>query len=153
MHGWRCLLLRLFGARIAERVIVHPSARIWGPWNLRMGPHSCLSPHVDCYSVDEIHIGAYATVSQYSFLCTASHDPDTPDMQLTTSPIVIGAHAWVAADAFVGPGVTIGEGAVVGARSTVLRNIGPWTIVAGTPARMIRKRSRTVVRGAEAALT
>jgi putative colanic acid biosynthesis acetyltransferase WcaF len=144
LHAWRRLLLRLFGAGIGEHVVVHPSARIWGPWNLVMGPHSCLSPHVDCYSVDSIRIGAFATVSQYSFLCTASHDPDTPDMRFTTAPIIIGDHAWIAADVFVGPGVTIGEGAVVGVRSTVLKNTPPWTVVAGKPARLLRKRSRAV---------
>jgi putative colanic acid biosynthesis acetyltransferase WcaF len=146
LHGWRRWLLRLFGARIGERVAVHSSARIWQPWNLEMGPYSCLSPQVDCYSVNTIRIGAYATISQYCFLCTAGHDPDTSDMQLTTAPIAIGDHAWVAADAFIGPGVTIGEGAVVGARSTVFKDVSPWVIVAGNPARMLRKRTRAVSR-------
>src|SRR5258707_401432 len=106
LHGWRRFLLRLFGARIGRSVAVHASARIWGPWNLEMGSYCCLSPRVDCYSVATMSIGAYATISQYSFLCTAGHGPDTPDMTLTTSPIVIGDHAWVAADAFIAPGVT-----------------------------------------------
>jgi putative colanic acid biosynthesis acetyltransferase WcaF len=94
--------------------------------------------------VTKVHIGAYATVSQYSFLCTASHNPDTPDMKLTTAPITIGDHAWIAADVFVAPGVAIGEGAVVGARSTVLKDVPVWTIVAGNPLRIIRTRSRAV---------
>src|SRR6266481_5278476 len=126
LHGWRRWLLRRFGARIGEGAAVHSSVRIWGPWNLEMGPFSCLSPQVDCYAVNTVRIGAYATISQYCFLCTASHDPDTSDMQLTTAPIAIGDHAWVAADAFVGPGVTIGEGAVIGARSTVVKDVSPW---------------------------
>ncbi|SRR5579885_251402 len=144
LYGWRRFLLRLFGARIGHGAVVHASARIWGPWNLEMEAHSCLSHHVDCYSVDKIRIGACATISQYSFLCAASHDPDTPNMTLTTAPITIGDHAWVAADAFVGPGVTIGEGAVVGARSTVFKDVPPWMIVGGSPARMLRKRMRII---------
>jgi putative colanic acid biosynthesis acetyltransferase WcaF len=143
-HGWRTILLRLFGARIGEGAVVHASVRVWAPWNLELGPHSCLSPQVDCYSVDAVRIGAYATISQYSFLCAASHDPDSPDMTLTTSPIIIGDHVWVAADVFIAPGVIVGEGAVIGARSSVFKDVPAWTIVAGSPARIIRKRARAV---------
>jgi putative colanic acid biosynthesis acetyltransferase WcaF len=105
-----------------------------------MGEHSCLSEKVDCYSVNRIRLGPHAVVSQYSFLCTASHDYTVPTMPLITAPIIVEAGAWVAADVFVGPGVTIGEGAVVGARSTVIRNVEPWLVVAGNPVRVIRKR-------------
>jgi putative colanic acid biosynthesis acetyltransferase WcaF len=147
LHGWRRVLLRSFGARIGRGAVVHASARIWAPWNLEMGPYSCVSHQVDCYSVDRIRIGAYATVSQYSFLCAASHDPDSSDMTLTTAPIVIGDHAWLAADVFVAPGVTVSEGAVVGVRSSVFKNVPEWTIAIGTPARAIRARSRAVAAG------
>jgi putative colanic acid biosynthesis acetyltransferase WcaF len=85
-------------------------------------------------------IGAQATISQYSFLCTASHDYQEPSLPLISAPIMIGPRAWVAADVFIGPGVTIGEGAVVGARASVFRDVDPWSVVAGSPARMIRKR-------------
>jgi putative colanic acid biosynthesis acetyltransferase WcaF len=139
-HGWRRLLLRLFGAHIGAGAHPYPSARIWAPWNLTMGPHSCLGPDVDCYCVGQVVIGAWATVSQYSFLCTATHDYRDPTMPLVTAPIVIGERAWVAADVFIGPGVTIGEGAVVGARSSVFRNVESWMVVAGHPARVIKKR-------------
>lgn len=105
-----------------------------------MGDHSCLSYQVDCYCVAPINIGAHATVSQYSYLCTASHDFERPNMPLTTAPIVLGEGAWVTADVFVGPGVTIGQGAVVGVRSTVLHDVEPWTVVAGNPARLIKRR-------------
>ncbi len=141
MHGWRRMLLRLFGARIAPDAVVHPSVRIWAPWNLEMGPHACLSPYVDCYCVDRVTLGANATVSQYAFLCTATHDPDEPDMPLVTAPITIGPDAWVAADAFIAPGVTVGAGAVVGARSSVFRDVAPRMVTAGNPARVIRMRS------------
>lgn len=138
-HGWRRGLLRLFGAKIASNAYPHPSVRIWAPWNLEMGSLSCLGPYVDCYCVDKVTIGPRATVSQYSYLCTATHDYRDSRMPLVTAPIVIGERAWVAADAFLGPGVTIGAGAVVGARASVFRPVEAWTVVGGNPARLIRK--------------
>lgn len=105
-----------------------------------MGDHSCLSEQVDCYCVDKIKIGAYATVSQYSFLCTASHDYSDPQMPLTTAPITIGQRAWITADVFVAPGVCIGDGAVVTARSSVFSDVESWTVAAGNPAVPIKPR-------------
>lgn len=105
-----------------------------------MGDHSCLASHVDCYCVDKVRIGPRSTVSQYGFLCSASHDYQEPSMPLITAPITIGSHAWIAADVFVGPGVTIGDEAVVGARSSVFRNVEPGTVVAGNPAKVIKNR-------------
>ena len=105
-----------------------------------MGEYSCLSHFVDCYCVAPIKIGAHATVSQYSYLCTASHDIEDPQMPLVTAPITIGEGAWVTAGVFIGPGVTIGEGAVVGARSVVLKDVEAWTVVAGNPAKFIKNR-------------
>jgi putative colanic acid biosynthesis acetyltransferase WcaF len=151
LNCWRRGLLRAFGAHIGHGAVILGSVRIWAPWNLEMGAYACLGAHVDCYSVAPVRIGAYATVSQYSFLCTASHDPDSPDMTLTASPILIGAHAWVAACAFVAPGVTIAEGGVVGVRSNVFHDVPRWTIVAGSPARRLRARSRAVAERCEAA--
>jgi len=142
LHAWRCFLLRIFGARVGRGVKVYNSARIWAPWNLVMGDYSVLGDAVDCYDVNRIEIGAHSIVSQYSFLCTATHDADQPHFPLVTAPIRIGAQAWVAADVFVGPGVTVGEGAVVGARSSVFKDVEPWTLVGGTPARLIRHRQK-----------
>lgn len=141
LHPWRCLLLRLFGAKLGKPVHPYPSSRIWAPWNLEMGDYSCLSEHVDCYCVDRIRVGAHATVSQYSFLCTASHDYADPAMPLVTAPITVGEHAWVAADVFVAPGVAIGEGAVITARSTVLSDIEPWVVASGNPAKAAKQRT------------
>jgi putative colanic acid biosynthesis acetyltransferase WcaF len=138
--AWRRFLLRCFGARVARGVRVYPSARIWAPWNLEMQEYSNLGPLVDCYSVDRIRIGAYATVSQYSYLCTASHDITDPKMKLITAPITIGAGAWVCADVFVSPGITLGEGAVAGARAVVTKDVEPWAVVAGNPAKFVKKR-------------
>jgi putative colanic acid biosynthesis acetyltransferase WcaF len=99
-----------------------------------MQAHSCLADDVDCYCVAPITLGAHATVSQYSYLCAASHDYRDPSMPLIVAPIVIESYAWIAADVFIGPGVTVAEGAVVGARSTVIHDVAPWTVVAGSPA-------------------
>ena len=142
-HAWRRFLLRCFGATIEAGAHPYPSAKIWAPWNLTMRKHSCLSHQVDCYCVDKIELGVHVTVSQYSYLCTASHDYTQRTMPLITAPIMIGDDAWVTADVFVGPGVTIGEGAVVGARSTVTRNVLPWTVVAGSPPKVIGPRVLT----------
>jgi len=138
--GWRRCLLRLFGAKIGRNVRISPSARIWGPWNLVVGDESSIAHDVDCYCVERITIGRHATVSQYTFLCTASHDIADPNMRLTSAPIVVGDQAWICAGAFVAPGVTIGAGAVAGARAVVTRDVPPWTVVAGNPAVYLKDR-------------
>ena len=134
------LLLRLFGATVTSRSRVDPTARIWAPWNLTIGVDSSVGHHVDLYNVAPIRIGNQATVSQYSYLCAGSHDLADPTMKMTMSPIVIEDGAWVCARAFVGPGVRIESGAVVGACGVVVKDVPEWTIVAGNPAREIRKR-------------
>lgn len=138
--GWRRMLLRLFGARMARGTNVYPTTSIWAPWNLSMGEGACLAAGVDCYCVDQIEIGANATVSIRSFLCTASHDIRDPSRALTTAPIVIGPDAFIFAEAFVGPNVTIGTGAVLAARAVVVRDVDPWTVVAGNPAKPVSTR-------------
>jgi putative colanic acid biosynthesis acetyltransferase WcaF len=143
LHAWRRGLLRLFGAKLGRGTYVYPSVQVWAPWNLEMHDHSCLSHFVDCYCVDKITVGRYATVSQHSFLCTATHDYNKRDMPLVTGPIHIGDHGWVTANVFVGPGVRIGEGAVVGAHSSVTRDVAPWVIVAGSPAKQVGMRDPT----------
>lgn len=105
-----------------------------------MGDNSVMGPGVICYSMANISIGADATVSQRSHLCAATHDVDAQNFQLEARPIVIGENAWVAAEAFVGPGVTIGEGAVLGARAVTVKDLAPWSIFVGNPARFIRLR-------------
>lgn len=140
MHGWRRILLRLFGATIGKGVHPYPSSKIWAPWNLTMDDYSCLSHGVICYNVSPVHLGKNVTVSQYSHLCTATHDYSNPAMPLMTAPIRIGDNAWITADVFVAPGVTIGEGAVINARSSVFSDIEPWTVAKGYPAKSFKKR-------------
>jgi len=140
IHFWRNWVLRAFGAKLHPTARVCPTARIWAPWNLVMHEHAAIGEHTDIYSVDTITLGACSTVSQYSYLCTASHDFEDPDHPLITAPITIGAKAWVAADVYVGPGVTIGQGTVVGARSSVYKDLPPWVLAVGNPARPVRPR-------------
>jgi len=137
---WRNLVLRIFGANIAPKAHIYASAKIWVPWNLKMGSYACLGPHVDCYNQGKITIGANTTISQKSFLCASGHDISDPQNTLILKPIIIEDQVWVAADTFIGPGVKIGQGAVVGARASVFKNIEAWSVVGGNPASFIKMR-------------
>lgn len=139
-HRWRNLLLRLFGAEMHPTARVYPRARVWAPWNLTMGRYATLADDVDCYCVERITLGERATVSQYSYLCGATHDFEDPDFPLVPLPISIGSGAWIGADTFVAPGVTIGENTVVGARSSVFRSLPANKVCFGTPAKVVRDR-------------
>ncbi|MBC2886432.1 putative colanic acid biosynthesis acetyltransferase [Ochrobactrum sp. CM-21-5] len=140
MWRWRGFVLRLFGATIDRTAIVRGSARIWWPSNLIMGAHASLGPGAICYNVATVTLAPYAIVSQRAHLCTAGHNIDLPNFPLEAAPITIGPKSWVAAEAFVGPGVTIGEGAVLAARGVCVRDIEPWIVCGGNPAKPIRKR-------------
>jgi putative colanic acid biosynthesis acetyltransferase WcaF len=139
-HGWRRGLLRLFGARVGREVHVHPDAEVTLPWNLEIGDHAAVGPRARIYDLGPVRIGRAATVSQDAYLCGGTHDVEDPEMRLLRLPVVVEDQAWVAAGAFVGPGVTVGEGSVVGARAVVTKDVSPWTIVAGNPARPIGAR-------------
>jgi putative colanic acid biosynthesis acetyltransferase WcaF len=139
-NQWKLFLLRLFGAKVHRTSVVYSTVRIYMPWNLEMAEFSCLSPEVDCYNVDKIFIGAHSTVSQKTYLCSASHDVTKSTHPLITAPIIIEDQVWIGADAFIGMGVTIGQGAVVGATASVYKNVSPWTIVGGNPAKFIKNR-------------
>jgi putative colanic acid biosynthesis acetyltransferase WcaF len=105
-----------------------------------MGEQTALSDDVDCYCVDKVTLGDHVTVSQYAFLCTASHDICSPDMRLVSAPISVGSSAWICAGVFVAPGVTVAEGAVCAARAVVVKDVPPWTVVGGNPAHFIKSR-------------
>lgn len=141
LHAWRRFLLRSFGARIGDRVAVYPSAIIWAPWNLTIEEGATIGGDAIVYNVDRITIGKYGIISQGAHLCTASHAHDSANFELVTAPIHIEEDAWVAAEAFVGPGVTISKAAVVGARAVVVRNVDERAIVVGNPARVIGRRA------------
>lgn len=139
-NSWRSYVLRMFGAKIGKGSVIYASAVIWAPWNLEVGHRTAIASHVILYNPGLIKIGNKCVVSQFAYLCTASHDITDEKNPLITAPIIIEDYAWVAADAFVGMGVTIGEGAVVGARAAVFKDVAPWSIVGGNPAKYIKKR-------------
>jgi len=135
-------LLRLFGAKLHPTANIYASTSIWYPPNLVMGPYATIGPRVVCYCMEMITIGERAVVSQGAHLCTGSHEIDDDSFQLFALPIEISKEAWIAADAFVGPGVRIGEGAVLGARGVTVKDLDAWTVYAGNPARALRKRGK-----------
>ena len=137
---WRNFVLRLFGAKISPRAGVYCSAKIMAPWNLVLDRNAWIGPHCVLENDETIHLMEDSTISQYCYVCTSSHDITKKSHDLISKPIVIEKKAWVAADSFVGMGVTIGEGAVVGARSSVFKDVEPWTVVGGNPAKFIKKR-------------
>ena len=140
---WRNNILRVFGAKIAKSATVYSSVKIWAPWNLEIGDYSCLGPKVDCYNQGKITIGSNTVISQKAYLCASSHDINDIKHTLIIKPITIKDKVWIAADAFIGPGVVIEDGVVVGARSAVFKNIEPWIVVGGNPAQKIKDRILT----------
>ncbi len=143
LHGFRALLLRLFGARIPKllQVVVFPTVRISYPWKLTLAPHSVIGPGVRVYNLGAITLQRGATVSQDCHLCAGTHDYNRWSMPLVTRPIVIGENAWLAADVFVGPGVTVGELCVVGARSVVTKDLPARMVCVGQPCRPVKPRA------------
>lgn len=142
-HNWygvRASLLRLFGARIGRHVRLRPSVLIEQPWNLSIGDNSSIGDRAVVYCLGKITLGRNVSLSQMVHLCAGTHDYTRSDLALLRPPIVIGDEVWLAADVFVGPGVTIGTGSVVGARSGVFKNLPEWMVCAGTPARPIKPR-------------
>jgi putative colanic acid biosynthesis acetyltransferase WcaF len=138
--GWRRLLLRLFGARVGGKVNIYNSASIYMPWNLEIGDWSSIGEYAFVYNLGKVVIGRYSTVSHRAHLCAGTHDYADPAMPLLKLPITVGDKVWLCTDSFIGPGVNIGEGAVVGARAVVVKDVLPWTIVAGNPAMPIKRR-------------
>jgi putative colanic acid biosynthesis acetyltransferase WcaF len=138
--GLRNALLRLCGASIGRRVHIDPSVRISIPWNLEVGDDAAIGERAILYALGKITIGPCATISQYAHLCAGTHDWREASMPLLKRPIGIGQDAWICADAFVGPGVLIGEKAIAGACAVVMHDVPPGRIVAGNPAREIGVR-------------
>jgi len=138
LNRWRLAWLRLFGARIEGTPFVHQAARVQIPWNLHLRHRACLGDRANAYSLGPIEIGEGATVAQEAYLCAGTHDFKDPNLPLVTAPITIGPRAFIGARAFILPGVTVGEGAVVGACSVVTRDVPAGAVVAGNPARPTR---------------
>lgn len=140
LDAWRAFLLRCFGARVGRGCLIRPSVKVEIPWNLRLADRVQLGDDAIVYNLGIIEIGEGAVVSQYAHLCAGTHDFSRSDFLLLKCRIRVGAWAWVSADAFVGPGVEVGEGAVLGARSSAFASLPPWTICVGSPAKPVRDR-------------
>ncbi|BDS07656.1 acetyltransferase [Oceaniferula spumae] len=143
MHRWRCFVLRMFGAKLGQNNFIYPSARIWAPWLLETGNVATIASRVYVYNVGGVTIGHHAIVSEGAFICGATHDYQSADFPLRSYPVEIGAHVWICAQAIVLPGVTCGEGAVLGAGAVCSKDLEPWTVYAGNPAQ--RRSSRNVI--------
>jgi putative colanic acid biosynthesis acetyltransferase WcaF len=139
-HAWRRALLRAFGARIGRAVAIYPSVEIAQPWRLEIGEGSAVGPGAILYSLGEIRLGTRVTVSQRAHLCAATRNHRRRDFPLERRAIRIDDDAWIATEAFVGPGVSVGRGAVVAARAVAVRDVEAWQVVAGNPARPVSRR-------------
>jgi putative colanic acid biosynthesis acetyltransferase WcaF len=140
LYKWRNFLLRSFGAKIGMNVIIRPSVKVTYPWKLVIGDNAWVGDNVELYTLGEITIGKNAVVSQRSYLCTGSHDHKSEAFDIYAKPIVIEDEAWLATDVYIAPGITIGKGAVIAARSSVFKNMPAGMICMGSPAKPIKPR-------------
>jgi putative colanic acid biosynthesis acetyltransferase WcaF len=141
-HAWRCFLLRLFGASVGKGVRIYGTAKVYFPPNLTLEAQSIVGPHVDIYCLAPVTIGENSMVSQYSYLCAASHDYTLSNLPLIPAPISIGNQSWVCARAFIGPGVKVGSNCVVGACAVVVKDVQGNQVVGGNPAKFIKAVER-----------
>jgi putative colanic acid biosynthesis acetyltransferase WcaF len=139
-RGWRAFLLRCFGARLGRDCAIYPRAEIWAPWNLHCEDVVAVADGAIIYNPSLVTLGSHAIVSQQAYLCGASHDYDSAAFTLVAAPISLGAYSWVCARATVQAGVTLGEGAVLGLGAVATRDLEPWGVYAGVPAKKIRDR-------------
>jgi putative colanic acid biosynthesis acetyltransferase WcaF len=139
---WRLFLLRSFGAKVTGHPFVFPTAKIYAPFLLSLDDRACLGPYSEVYNLGPVHLMEKATVSQHAYICNGTHDFDDPAHPLLIGDITVGKDTFIGALAFVMPGVTIGDGSIVGACAVVTRDVPPGQIVAGNPAKLIRTRNR-----------
>ena len=142
MHRWRAFVLRRFGARLGPNCRIYAGARIWAPWNLVCEDAVAVADGAVLYNAAPMHLGSHAIVSQDAYLCGATHDYDDPAFPMVDKPITLGRYAWIASRAVVGPGVQVGDGAVLGLCSLATRDLQPWTVYAGMPAKAIKTRRK-----------
>jgi putative colanic acid biosynthesis acetyltransferase WcaF len=147
LFGWRRFALILFGAKIGKHVLIRPGVRVTCPWNLKIGDYVWIGDNVTLYSVAEISIGSHSVISQEAYLCAGTHDYQDISFRFVSAPISIAGECWIAARAFVGPGVQIGHGSVIGAGSIVMNSVGAETVVAGNPAKEVGRRTAEIPAG------
>ena len=138
---YRNFFMRLFGAKIAQTARVNQTAEIWYPGHLSLGENSAIGFGVVLYNQGQVDIGDNVIISQYAYVCASTHDYHDPLHPLVLAPISISNHVWVCADSFIGPGVTLAEGGVMGARSVIIKDTLPWGVYAGNPAVNVKKRT------------
>ena len=143
MHPWRGFLLRCFGATMGPGCHFYPASKVWAPWNLVCADHVTAADGAEIYNPAPVRFGSHAILSQDAFICGATHDYDDPRFPLLAYAMNFGAYAWVCARASVGPGVNVGEGAVLGLGSVATRDLEPWGVYAGVPAVKVKERTRT----------
>ena len=143
-HAWRAFVLRCFGAELGQNCHFYPRARVWAPWNLVCADAVTLGDEAEIYNPSPVTMGSHAIVSQQAYVCGATHDYNDAAFPLISFPMHLGAYSWVCARASVSPGVNVGEGAVLGLGSVATHDLAPWTVNAGVPARMIKRRTRDV---------
>lgn len=145
MFRWRAMLLRLFGAKLGPGCKIYPKVRIWAPWNLRCDDLVALADGADIYNPSPIHFGSHAIVSEGAYVCGATHLYNEPEFRMVSFPMEVGAYAWICARAIVGPGVNVGEGAILGLGSVATKDLGPFGVYVGSPAKKVKDRERTAV--------
>jgi putative colanic acid biosynthesis acetyltransferase WcaF len=140
MHSWRILVLRAFGAKMGTNCRFYPGVKVWAPWNLVCADLVAVGDGAEIYNPAPMHFGSHAIVSQGAYICGATHDFDDPAFPLLAYAMAIGAYSWICARASVGPGVNVGEGAVLGLGSVATRDLEPWGVYAGVPAVKLKER-------------
>ena len=141
MYGWRRFLLRCFGAKIGKGVVIRPSAQITYPWKVTIGNNSWIGDDVVLYSLGEIEIGSNTVISQRSYICAGSHEYNSRSFEIYSKKISIGDKCWLATDVYVAPDVSIGDSTIVGARSSVFKDLPSNKICKGNPAKPYKDRS------------
>jgi putative colanic acid biosynthesis acetyltransferase WcaF len=144
LHAWRSSLLRAFGATMGPNCHFYPGSKIWAPWNLVCADQVTAGDGAEIYNPVPMHFGSHCILSQDAYVCGATHDFEDPTFPLLAYQMHLGAYAWICARASVGPGVNVGEGAVLGLASVASRDLEPWTIYAGAPAVKIKERKKTI---------
>lgn len=143
LYSWRRMAWRLFGAKIGRHVLIRPGVRVTFPWKLQIGDFCWIGDNAVLYNIAPINIGAHTVISQEAYLCAGTHDHGDLNFSLIAAPIIVEPECWIAARAFVGPGVRIGHGAIVGACAVALADVPVATVVAGIPARIIGIRAES----------
>lgn len=136
----RPALLKLFGTKIPYKCLIHGTVRIHSPWYMETGKDIAIGDGVNLYNLGGLKLGSRVIISQNSYLCGGTHDYTKGDYPLVRKPIKVGDDVWICAGAFIGPGVEIGDGAVIGACAVVTKDVEPWTVVAGNPAVVVKRR-------------